>query len=69
LCVDDDDGLELDRRGMRVLGGAILTKTLHIPVCLEWFYYEGSGAGEQWAMDPQRSVENPVNGIRMVRKK
>jgi hypothetical protein len=59
----------MERRSVSVFGGAVLTKTPYIPVCLEWFYYEGSGAGEQWAMDPQRSVENPVNGIRMVRKK
>jgi hypothetical protein len=58
LCVDDKD-LRLDRQGVSVFGVAVLTKTPYIPVCPEWFYYEGSGAGEQWAGSKKGVVDIP----------
>jgi hypothetical protein len=60
LCVDDD--LELDKRGVSVFGVAVQTKTLYIPVCLDWFYYEGSGAGDQWATE-QKGALNSLSGV------
>ena len=61
LCVDDDD-LELDKQGMNVFGVAVQTKTLYIPVCLDWLYYEGSGAREQWATE-QKGALSSLSGV------
>lgn len=59
LCVDDNS-IGLDRRGVSVFGVVVQTKTPYIPVCLEWVYYEGSRAREQWAGYQKRGVEPSV---------